>query len=167
MDRIWAPWRGEYVATAGKQASRRRACIFCRGLKEAGRAGSLVVHAAPLSFVMMNRFPYGSGHVMVAPRRHVGTLSAATGEEVAEMMLLARRLETVFARAYKPDGINLGMNLGRVAGAGIADHLHLHVVPRWNGDTNFMPVVADTKVLPDSLQNTYAKLRAAMADNTG
>ena len=159
MDRIWAPWRGEYVAAAGKQASRKRACIFCRGLKDAGRAGSLVVHAAPLSFVMMNRFPYGSGHVMVAPRRHVGTLSAATEEELAEMMHLARRLEAVFARAYKPDGINLGMNLGKSAGAGIADHLHMHVLPRWHDDFNFISSIGETRVLPEALEDTYRKLK--------
>lgn len=160
MQRIWAPWRGEYVAAAGKPAARRRACVFCRGLKDAGRAGSLVVHVTPLSFVMMNRFPYGSGHVMVAPRRHVGTLAAAGEEELQEMMLLARRLETVFAKAYKPDGINLGMNLGKSAGAGVADHIHLHVLPRWTGDTNFMTVVGETRVIPEDPAKACARLRS-------
>jgi ATP adenylyltransferase len=160
MQRIWAPWRGEYVAGAGKPAPGKRACIFCRGLKEAGRAGSLVVHVAPRSFVMMNRFPYGSGHVMVAPRRHVGTLAAATAEELAEMMGLARRLEKVFAKAYKPEGINLGMNLGKSAGAGVADHIHLHVLPRWTGDTNFMTVVGGTRVIPEDPVKACARLRS-------
>jgi ATP adenylyltransferase len=160
MQRIWAPWRGEYVAAAGKQAARRRACIFCSGLKDAERPGSLVVHVALLSFVMMNRFPYGSGHVMVAPRRHVGTLAAASEEELGEMMLLARRLERIFAKAYKPDGINLGMNLGKSAGAGVADHIHLHVLPRWNGDTNFMTVVGETRVIPEDPAKACARLRS-------
>jgi ATP adenylyltransferase len=134
--------------------------VLCRALKGASRAGSLVVHVAPLSFVMMNRFPYGSGHVMVAPRRHVGTLAAASEEELQEMMLLARRLESVFARAYKPDGINLGMNLGRSAGAGVADHIHLHVLPRWTGDTNFMTVVGETRVIPEDPAKACARLRS-------
>jgi ATP adenylyltransferase len=160
MRRIWAPWRGEYVAGAGKLAAKRRTCVLCRALKGASRAGSLVVHVAPLSFVMMNRFPYGSGHVMVAPRRHVGTLAAASEEELQEMMLLARRLEAVFARAYKPDGINLGMNLGKSAGAGVADHIHLHVLPRWTGDTNFMTVVGETRVIPEDPVKACARLRS-------
>jgi ATP adenylyltransferase len=159
MQRIWAPWRGEYVAAAGKQAARRGACIFCRGLKDASRQGSLVVHVAPLTFVMMNRFPYGSGHVMVAPHRHVGTLAAASEAELAEMMALARRLEKAFAKAYKPDGLNLGMNLGKPAGAGVADHIHLHVLPRWTGDTNFMTVVGGTRVIPEDPVKACARLR--------
>lgn len=162
MQRIWAPWRGEYVAAAGKPA-RRRTCVLCRGLKDASRPGSLVVHVAPHSFVMMNRFPYGSGHVMVAPRRHVGRLAAASEEELKEMMLLARRLEKVFARAYKPDGINLGMNLGQSAGAGVADHIHLHVLPRWTGDTNFMTVVGETRVIPEDPAQACARLRSLFA----
>jgi ATP adenylyltransferase len=160
MERIWAPWRGEYVAAAGKQPARRRACVLCRTLKEAGRSGSLVVHVAPLSFVMMNRFPSGSGHVMVAPRRHVGSLAAASEAELAEMMLLARRLERVFAKAYKPDGMNLGMNLGKSAGAGVADHIHLHALPRWTGDTNFMTVVGETRVIPEDPAKACARLRS-------
>ena len=156
MQRIWAPWREEYVAGAKADSG---ACILCRGLAGAGEDGSLVVHVAPLSFVMMNRFPYNAGHVMVAPRRHVGTLAAATHEELAEMMSLARRLEGVMATVYKPDGINLGMNLGKSAGAGVADHIHLHAVPRWTGDTNFMTVVGDTRVIPEDPVKACARLR--------
>ena len=160
MQRIWAPWREEYVAGGGRRPVKRPRCVLCRTLKDARRRGSLVVHVAPLSFVMMNRFPYGSGHVMVAPRRHVGTLAAASEEELAEMMLLARRLEAVFTRAYKPDGINLGLNLGKAAGAGVADHIHLHVLPRWTGDTNFMTVVGGTRVIPEDPAKACARLRA-------
>jgi ATP adenylyltransferase len=163
MQRIWAPWRGEYVAGAGKKAARRRACIFCRAVKDASRPASFVVHVAPLSFVMMNRFPYGSGHVMVAPRRHVGTLAAATEEELAEMMALARRLEEVAREVYHPDGANLGMNLGRPAGAGVADHIHLHFVPRWSGDTNFMTVAGATRVIPEDPREACRRLRAYFA----
>jgi ATP adenylyltransferase len=160
MERIWAPWREEYVTAGGKDGAKRRACVLCRSLKNARRPGSLVVHVAPSSFVMMNRFPYGSGHVMVAPRRHVGTLAAATEEELAEIMALTRRLESVFAKAYKPDGMNLGMNLGRSAGAGVADHIHLHALPRWTGDTNFMTVVGGTRVIPEDPAKACAKLRS-------
>ena len=159
MQRIWAPWREEYVTGAGKNGA-KRTCVLCRGLKDAGRAGSLVVHVAPLSFVMMNRFPYNAGHVMVAPRRHVGTLAAATDEELADLMLLARRLEEVMGAVYKPDGINLGMNLGKSAGAGVADHIHLHAVPRWTGDTNFMTVVGETRVIPEDPAKACARLRS-------
>ena len=160
MERIWAPWREEYVTAGGKGGARRDTCVMCRTLKDAGRKGSLVVHVAPLSFVMMNRFPYNAGHVMVAPRRHVGTLSAATEAEVAEIMALARRLETVLGKAYKPDGINVGMNLGKAAGAGVAHHIHLHVLPRWTGDTNFMTVVGGTRVIPEDPAKAGARLRA-------
>jgi len=160
MERIWAPWREEYVTGAGKAGAKRRTCVLCSGLKGAGRPGSLVVHVAPKSFVMMNRFPYNAGHVMVAPRRHVGTLAAATAEELAEIMLLARRLEGVMGAAYKPDGINLGMNLGKSAGAGVADHIHLHMLPRWTGDTNFMTVVGETRVIPEDPAKACARLRS-------
>ena len=160
MERIWAPWREEYVTGAGKVRARRGTCILCRSLKDARRAGSLVVHVAARSFVMMNRFPYNAGHVMIAPRRHVGSLTEATAEELSEIMLLARRLEKVMGKAYKPDGINLGMNLGKSAGAGVADHIHLHVLPRWTGDTNFMTVVGETRVIPEDPAKACARLRS-------
>jgi ATP adenylyltransferase len=165
MQRIWAPWREEYVAGGGGKTKGAKAggCVLCRTLKGVRRQGSLVVHVAPLSFVMMNRFPYGSGHVMVAPRRHVGTLAAATEAELSEVMLLARRLEGVIGAAYKPDGMNLGMNLGKPAGAGVADHIHLHVLPRWTGDTNFMTVVGETRVIPEDPVKACARLRALFA----
>jgi ATP adenylyltransferase len=159
MERIWAPWREEYVTGAGKGA-KRRGCVLCRTLKDADRPGSLVAHVGLLTFVMMNRFPYNAGHVMVAPRRHVGTLAAAREEELSEMMALTRRLEGILGKAYKPDGINLGMNLGKSAGAGVADHIHLHVLPRWTGDTNFMTVVGETRVIPEDPAKACARLRS-------
>ncbi len=134
-------------------------CVFCRALERASEPDSLVVHLTPLSLIVMNLYPYNSGHIMIAPRRHVGRLADARTEELAEMMELARRLEGVLAEAYRPHGLNLGMNLGRVAGAGVEDHIHLHIVPRWNGDTNFMKVVSDTAVIPEEPREAARRLR--------
>ena len=141
------------------KASAGGSCVLCRSLESAGEKDSLLVHAAPLSFVVMNLYPYNSGHVMVAPRRHVGTLLDATPEELAEIMALTRRLESVMAEVYRPDGLNVGMNLGRAAGAGVPDHIHLHVVPRWNGDTNYMTVAGQTRVIPEDPVQAAATLR--------
>ena len=159
MDRIFAPWRRAYVTSAGGDAG----CVFCAALASQGRKDSLLVHAGPLAFVVMNLFPYNSGHLMVAPRRHVGSLASASPDELNEMMVLARRLETILAEIYRPDGVNLGMNLGRPAGAGVVDHIHLHVVPRWVGDTNFMTVVGDTRVVPEDPVEASARLRSFFA----
>ena len=155
MERLFAPWRGEYVSAREEPDG----CVFCTALQRAGEPGSLVVSLTPLSFVVMNKYPYTSGHVMVAPRRHVGSLGEATPEELAELMSLARRLEGVLKEAYQPDGVNLGMNLGRAAGAGVRDHIHLHVVPRWTGDANFMTVVGETRVIPEDPAAAGARLR--------
>ena len=134
-------------------------CVLCRSLEEAGTDRSLVVHVAPLSFIVMNLYPYNAGHVMIAPRRHVARLADLGDEELTEMMALARKLEAVMGEAYRPDGLNLGMNLGRSAGAGVADHVHLHVVPRWSGDTNFMTVSGGVRVIPEDPQAACVKLR--------
>ena len=156
MDRLWSPWRNAYVTKAGGET---RGCVLCSALERAEAPESLVVHVAARSFVLMNLYPYNSGHLMVAPRRHVARLTDASVEELSEMMELARRLETVMQEAYRPEGLNLGMNLGRVAGAGVADHLHLHVVPRWSGDTNFMTVVGETRVIPEDPLKACLRLR--------
>ncbi len=155
MESLRSPWRHAYVSAAHAEPG----CVMCATLQGAGRDDSLVVHVGALCFVMMNLYPYNSGHVMVVPQRHVGRLSSATPEELQEMMALARRLEDVMTEVYRPDGLNLGMNLGRVAGAGVADHIHLHVVPRWSGDTNFMTVVGETRVIPEDPQRACARLR--------
>jgi len=155
MERMWAPWRHDYVTNAGQTPG----CVLCRALEKAER-DPLVVHVAPLNFIVMNLFPYNAGHLMVATRRHLGSLREANPEELAEMMSLARRLEEVLAEVYHPQGINLGMNLGRSAGAGVADHIHLHMVPRWNGDTNFLTVLGDTRVIPEDPVKASARLRA-------
>jgi ATP adenylyltransferase len=156
MKILWAPWRRKYVTAAPTGAG----CVFCRALDQPASPESLVVHVAPLSLVVVNLYPYTSGHVMVAPRRHVARLGEATAEELGELMSLAQRLETILAEVYRPQGFNLGMNLGEAAGAGIADHMHLHVLPRWRGDANFLSVVGQTRVIPEDPLDACRKLRA-------
>jgi ATP adenylyltransferase len=162
MERLWAPWRMAYL-----EVTPPAGCLFCTKPSETDDAAALILLRGTHAFIMLNAFPYNNGHLMIAPYRHTAEVESLTPDESREIMALWQRSLGILKRAYAPDGFNVGMNLGRVAGAGIADHLHLHIVPRWNGDTNFMPVVADTKVLPDSLQNTYTRLRAAIADNGG
>ena len=150
---LWAPWRLEYVQTADEAPG----CIFCLAA-EGDDAERLVVHRGRRAFVVLNRFPYASGHLMVAPLRHVGELGELEDDEVLELHRLAESGIGALAQVYAPQGYNLGWNLGRVAGAGVVDHVHLHVVPRWAGDTNFMPVLADVKVLPEHLDETRRRL---------
>jgi ATP adenylyltransferase len=150
---LWAPWRLEYVGTADEQ----RGCIFCDAV--AGEDEErLVVHRGEHAFVLLNKFPYASGHLMIAPFRHLGEFGDLDDGEALEVHRLAQRGIAVLAETFSPQGYNLGWNLGRIAGAGVVDHVHLHVVPRWAGDTNFMPVLADVKVLPEHLIETRRKL---------
>jgi ATP adenylyltransferase len=153
---LWAPWRLEYIASADEQEG----CVFCdaEGGDDEER---LVVHRGDCAFVLLNRFPYASGHLMVAPRRHVGGFGELDGDEALEIHRLASQGLGALAETFAPQGYNVGWNLGRIAGAGIVDHVHMHVVPRWAGDTNFMPVLADVKVLPEALAETRRKLAAA------
>jgi len=161
MERIWSPWRHTYVTRAEDASD----CVFCVAQStEAGLA--LVVYEAPLTYVILNLYPYNSGHLMVVPRRHAASLSLLTREELNEVALLTQRSEQVLTEAFQPQGINVGMNLGRPAGAGIVDHLHVHLVPRWNGDTNFMSVVGEVRVLPEELPRTAARLRPLFAKLT-
>ena len=146
MKQLWAPWRLEYV----EQADGGAGCVFCEAAA-ADDEERLVVHRGEKAFVLLNKFPYTSGHFMVAPYRHVGEFGDLGDEEALEIHRLAERGIAALAETYGPQGYNLGWNLGRIAGAGIVDHVHLHVVPRWAGDTNFMPVLADVKVLPEHL----------------
>jgi ATP adenylyltransferase len=155
MERLFTPWRMGYVTGMAKAPS----CVFCRAGREGEDEDRLVIHRATHAVVVVNLYPYNSGHVMVAPRRHVARLAEATAEELHELMDLACRLEGILAGEYRPDGLNVGMNLGRVAGAGIADHMHLHIVPRWAGDTSFMGTVADTRVLPEEPEESARRLR--------
>jgi ATP adenylyltransferase len=161
MDHLWSPWRLQYV-TAGHAPP---GCVFCTADagSDPGQA-SLVVHRGALSFVILNLFPYNNGHLMVVPGRHIATLAEATPEELQELMQLTQRAEIVLRAAYVPHGINVGINIGRAAGAGLADHLHIHLVPRWNGDTNFMTTVGESRVLPESLDATASRLRPLFAD---
>ena len=155
---LWAPWRLEYIV----QADEQEGCVFCvEAADELPASASLRVHAGMSALALLNKFPYSSGHLMVAPRRHVGELADLTDDEALEIHRLAVAAVDVLQRVYGPGGFNLGWNLGRVAGAGIADHVHLHVVPRWAGDTNFMPVLADVKVIPEHLLETRDRLRNA------
>jgi ATP adenylyltransferase len=158
MDYLWSPWRYRYVADAAKDDR----CIFCDALALNDDAKSLIALRAKKNFIILNRFPYTTGHVMIVPFAHVAELSACDAETLAEMMRLAARVQTAYAAVYKPEGYNLGMNLGRCAGAGITGHLHLHVLPRWGGDTNFMTVVGETRIEPEELSVTYDKLRLAL-----
>ena len=155
MERIFAPWRSGYVT----EGVRPQGCVLCLALEAAEDPKSLVVHQGAHAFVVMNLYPYNAGHLMIAPRRHVGSLRAASGEELSEMMALARQAEGVLGEVYKPDGLNVGLNLGKAAGAGVADHIHLHVVPRWAGDTNFMTVTGDVRVIPEDPFQAGARLR--------
>jgi ATP adenylyltransferase len=153
---LWAPWRLEYIQESDMQDR----CVFCRAA-EGPDEEMLVVHRGESAFVLLNRFPYSSGHLMVAPYRHAGDFALLTDREALEAHRLAGQAMAALGAAYTPQGYNAGWNLGRVAGAGIVDHVHLHVVPRWSGDTNFMPVLADVKVLPEHLAESRAKLAAA------
>jgi ATP adenylyltransferase len=155
--RIWAPWRLAYVKDASKDAEAE--CIFCIKPAEDDDEKNLIVHRAERCFVILNRFPYTNGHLMVAPYAHLATLPELDPETVAEMMGLAQRAMLVLDGKYGPHGYNAGLNQGRVAGAGFEAHIHLHVVPRWAGDTNYMPVLADTRVMPQSLEDSYAALK--------
>lgn len=158
---LWAPWRMEYI-----QSPKPPGCIFCDYPAEEGEAAdrrNLVVHRSPRSFTILNRYPYNSGHLMVVPRAHVEALEALSPGELADLQEELMRAHAALKRAYRPEGVNLGMNLGRVGGAGIAEHLHWHLVPRWLGDTNFMPVIGDARVVPEALDQSWERLRAAFA----
>lgn len=156
-ERLWAPWRLEYVANADEQEG----CFLCRAAAAPEEEQSLVVRSGRAALVLLNRFPYASGHLMVAPLRHVGDLLELSDDEALEIHRLAGQGMAALAETFRPQGYNLGWNLGRIAGAGLVDHVHMHVVPRWAGDTNFMPVLADVKVLPEHLADTRRKLAAA------
>ena len=154
---FWAPWRLDYVVQAGEQPG----CVFCLEAERALGDDSLVVHRGTCGLVLLNKFPYSSGHLMVAPARHVPELAELSAVEAAELHELTVRAIDALRRVYAPDAFNVGWNLGEVAGGSIAGHLHEHVVPRWSGDTNFMPVRADVKVLPEHLLATRERLREA------
>ena len=162
MERLWAAWRMAYIAKASGKGSKKAKCLFCTLGRSRPGPRNLVLARTARVLVMLNLYPYNVGHVMVAPIRHRGSLGRLSADESLELTEWLGKVEGALQRAYRPHGFNLGMNLGRTAGAGVLGHLHWHVVPRWNGDTNFMPVIAATKVLPESLDRTYRRLRVAL-----
>jgi ATP adenylyltransferase len=155
MDYLFTPWRYAYVAGADRVPG----CLFCNRLQEKDDARSLIVHRAEHCFVILNAFPYTSGHAMIVPYQHTGELLKLPAPAASEMMALTQKLEGILRELYHPDGINLGMNLGKAAGAGVAGHVHMHVLPRWIADANFMSVIAETRVNPEALEITYERIR--------
>ncbi len=154
MDRLWTPWRFEYLRNADQAAT----CVFCRMLCETRDVENLLLFRGREAFVILNLFPYTSGHLLVIANRHIPFLNDARPEELHEIIDLSRRCENALRQEYHPDGLNLGFNLGRAAGAGVEHHLHMHVLPRWTGDSNFVSVVGETRVLPEELPVTYQRL---------
>jgi ATP adenylyltransferase len=157
MDQLWAPWRLAYVATA-KPPAAGDPCFICHALTQTEDRENLVVLRNPASVVVLNRYPYNNGHLLIAPRAHKANLAELTEDEMLETMNTLRRMVGILGEGLHPDGFNIGLNLGKSAGAGLPGHLHWHVVPRWDGDTNFMPVVADVKVIAQSLDSLYGYL---------
>lgn len=169
MKKIWAPWRMEYIA--GEKKPGKEKCFLCAASGGDGTGAkddeTLVLARKPAAFVIMNRYPYSNGHLMVAPNRHVGRIEELTDAELSEMMGLVRTISVVMQEEMGVDGLNVGINMGKAAGAGLEEHLHIHVVPRWFGDTNFMPVIGETKVISEHLYETYKKLKKKLVEKTG
>ena len=163
MDSLHAPWRIEYILAPKKEEN---AGLFARIAQSSDDEENFVVVRDRTCFALLNRYPYNGGHLMVVPYKEVADLHGLTDEELADLWKLVRRCISALTAVMKPNGFNVGINLGKVAGAGIAEHLHVHIVPRWNGDTNFMPVIAHTSVVPDALKAIAAKLRVELADQT-
>lgn len=163
MEQIWAPWRAQYIEQGNRPGPSEPACFLCRGLAEEDDRRNLLVWRRPASAVFLNRYPYNNGHLLVAPRSHLGSLAELSGPELAEPLETVQILLGVMDRILHPDGYNIGLNLGQAAGAGLPGHLHWHVVPRWHGDTNFMPVLGQTKVIVQSLMSFYDRLVAELA----
>ncbi|MGO0123543.1 HIT family protein [Desulfothermobacter acidiphilus] len=160
MERLWAPWRAAYVTQEGPRPD----CIFCAKLQDNRDEENLLLLRYPHTFALMNLYPYNNGHLLLAPNRHVGDICELTPEESAELMALSQELVKVIRRVMNPDGFNIGINLGKVAGAGIPEHFHIHLVPRWEGDTSFMTVFGEVRVIPEDLKATYAKLKKALEE---
>ncbi len=152
MERLWAPWRMDYIRKGEPDE-----CIFCAAIE--GGEDRFVVHQEELAFVILNTYPYNNGHLMVAPKRHTGQIQELTDDEILSVFKLVKMSTDVINETMRPDAFNIGLNLGRIAGAGVVDHIHIHIVPRWFGDTNFMPVISDTKVISQGLKETYRILK--------
>ena len=165
MDTLWAPWRSEYInGTVDPNKPKKDICVFCDALSRTDDDVTYIVHRGKTAFVILNRYPYSNGHLLVMPNRHISRPDMLTEEEQTEIMGLLVKAQTVLFRVYNPHGVNIGANIGEAAGAGIAMHMHFHVLPRWRGDVNFMTAIADTRVIPESLDVTWKKLREAFAE---
>ena len=154
MEQIWAPWRMKYI-----QMEKPRGCILCENTEQNNDAPNYILYRGDKNFVIMNSYPYNPGHLMIAPYRHIANLDELTNEELHEHFEIVSRSIKVLRQVFNPGGFNLGINMGKVAGVGIEDHFHTHIVPRWQGDTNFMPVISDVRVVPEALAETYEKLK--------
>ena len=160
MDRLYTPWRFDYIKGAsGEKTGFNEACVFCSIASRGEDEATFILHRARLNFVVLNIYPYTSGHLMIVPFEHTADFANLSADTSSEMMELAKRSQALLGETYRPHGFNLGMNLGQAAGAGVTDHLHLHVLPRWSGDANFMTTVGDTRVIPEDLRATYEKLQ--------
>jgi ATP adenylyltransferase len=166
METLHAPWRIEYILAPKEPPPADGESLFTRIARSSDDVGNLVIARARTCYAVMNRYPYNGGHVMTVPYKQVHDFNGLTPEEITELMLLTRRVQNAIKAVMNPDGFNLGVNLGKVAGAGIVEHLHIHLVPRWHGDTNFMPVIGNTSVVPEALLETAAKLRTELARNS-
>ncbi len=166
MKIMWAPWRIKYILSAVKKTNE---CIFCKIIsydREKDKE-NLILHRGDTAFIVLNKYPYNNGHLLIVPYSHVPSLEYLSDEEILEMMKLVKYSILALRKAMNPDGFNVGINIGRVAGAGVEDHVHIHIVPRWNGDTNFMPVLAETKVISESLQDSYERISKALREILG
>ena len=161
MNYLWSPWRMTYI-----QSEKEKECVFCAELKRPDSLENLIVYRGPRAFVILNRYPYTSGHLMAVPYEHLPSLDLLDAETRAEMMELTNKAIQVLRKIYTPQGFNIGINIGAAAGAGIAEHVHMHIVPRWGGDTNFMSSLANTRVLPESLEETYTRVRQEWLSGT-
>ncbi len=158
---LWAPWRLEYI----EDASKNEGCIFCDKFMEKDDKSNLIVCRGETAFVIMNKYPYNNGHLLIVPCRHTAEIASLTNDEKIELFDLIQHSREILTEVMKPQGFNVGMNLGRLAGAGITEHIHFHIVPRWGGDTNFMPVLGNTKVISEALEKTWEKLQNAFANH--
>ncbi len=161
MDVMWAPWRMSYIMGDEEEI---KGCIFCELPKWKDDSKSLIVHRSEYCYVILNRYPYNNGHVMIVPNRHTHDFTALTEKELLDCQNVIQKTVKAFRKVYNPDAMNMGMNMGRPAGAGIEEHLHYHLLPRWNGDTNFMPVISGTKVISEALEQSYEKLSTALKE---
>lgn len=163
MDTVWAPWRMTYILS-----EKDRNCFFCHKLREPAQdAANYVVYRGKEAFALLNIYPYNNGHLMIAPYAHVATLTALNSAQMLELFEITRRCEQVLRETMRPEGFNIGINVGKVAGAGVEDHLHIHIVPRWNGDTNYMTTIADTRVIPQQLEDAYELMMPYFSENAG